>query len=543
MQVNAGVARQRQGLPYKWTVACVVILGAFMSILDQTVVNIAIPRLQSAFGADIHSVQWVATAYLLTQGAITPVAPFLANTLGIKRTYIISLLAFTAGSLLCGLSWSLPMLIFFRVVQGLGGAALLPLSMTLLFREFPPEQRGVALASLGIPILIAPALGPIVGGYLVTFASWQVIFFINIPIGIVAVILATVFLHEARAEEAIRFDVVGFITAAFGLAAVLYAFSESSTSGWGSLNVLGFLVAGSLSLIVFVFTELRLVRREAKPLLDLRLLANRSFAAGTVALILVTFSLFGLQFLLPIYLQVLRGLSAFQAGITLLPLALAAMVSVVIGGRLVDRIGPRIVVIAGLLLLALGNWLFATSLSLNTPYWWFQAGLIVFGLSLGLSGQPLFVAAMAEIRDAQQIADGTTLITVVRSVFASLGIAVLATLVQTQTKVHFTHLAEQVTASSSIGQLLPRIEGLFLLRGADMHSAASAALQIIAGYVTRQGYLLAMRDAFFLTLILTFIAIVATFFVRGVRRTSQPAQDATAEQTEQETPAPALAIG
>ncbi len=543
MQVNAGVARQRQGLPYKWTVACVVILGAFMSILDQTVVNIAIPRLQSAFGADIHSVQWVATAYLLTQGAITPVAPFLANTLGIKRTYIISLLAFTAGSLLCGLSWSLPMLIFFRVVQGLGGAALLPLSMTLLFREFPPEQRGVALASLGIPILIAPALGPIVGGYLVTFASWQVIFFINIPIGIVAVILATVFLHEARAEEAIRFDVVGFITAAFGLAAVLYAFSESSTSGWGSLNVLGFLVAGSLSLIAFVFTELRLVRREAKPLLDLRLLANRSFAAGTVALILVTFSLFGLQFLLPIYLQVLRGLSAFQAGITLLPLALAAMVSVVIGGRLVDRIGPRIVVIAGLLLLAIGNWLFATSLSLNTPYWWFQAGLIVFGLSLGLSGQPLFVAAMAEIRDAQQIADGTTLITVVRSVFASLGIAVLATLVQTQTKVHFTHLAEQVTASSPIGQLLPRIEGLFLLRGADMHSAAGAALQVIAGYVTRQGYLLAMRDAFFLTLILTFIAIVATFFVRGVRRTSQPAQDATAEQTEQETPAPALAIG
>jgi DHA2 family multidrug resistance protein len=142
---------------------------------------------------------------------------------------------------------------------------------------------------------------------------------------------------------------------------------------------------------------------------------------------------------------------------------------------------------------------------------------------------------MAEIRDAQQIADGTTLITVVRSVFASLGIAVLATLVQTQTKVHFTHLAEQVTASSPIGQLLPRIEGLFLLRGADMHSATSAALQIIAGYVTRQGYLLAMRDAFFLTLILTFIAIVATFFVRGVRRTS--------EQTEQETPAPALAIG
>jgi len=213
MQVNAGVARQRQGMSYKWTVACVVILGAFMSVLDQTVVNIAIPRLQSAFGADIHSVQWVATAYLLTQGAFTPIAPFLANTFGIKRTYILSLIAFTAGSLLCGFAWSLPALILFRILQGLGGAVLLPLSFTLLFREFPPEERGIAIGSLGVPILIAPALGPIVGGYLVTYASWQVIFFINIPIGIVAVILAALFLREARAANPDRLDIVGLLTA------------------------------------------------------------------------------------------------------------------------------------------------------------------------------------------------------------------------------------------------------------------------------------------------------------------------------------------
>ena len=541
MQVNAGVARQRQGMSYKWTVACVVILGAFMSVLDQTVVNIAIPRLQSAFGADIHSVQWVATAYLLTQGAFTPIAPFLANTFGIKRTYILSLIAFTAGSLLCGFAWSLPALILFRILQGLGGAVLLPLSFTLLFREFPPEERGIVIGSLGVPILIAPALGPIVGGYLVTYASWQVIFFINIPIGIVAVILAALFLREARAANPDRLDIVGLLTAAFGLAAVLYAFSQSSTDGWGAVNVLGFLVAGCLSLIVFVFTEFNLVRHEQKPLLDLRLLANRSYSAGLIALILVTFSMFGLQFLLPIYLQVLRGLSAFQAGITLLPLALAAMVSVVIGGRLVDRIGPRIVVIAGLILLAVGNWLFATSLSLNSPYGWFQVSLVVFGLALGLAGQPLFVAAMAEIRDPQQVADGTTLLTVARAVFGSMGIAILSTLVQTQTLVHFAHLSEQVTTSSQLGQLLPRIAGLFQLKGASSNAATGAALQLIAGYVKQQSYLLAMRDAFFLTLILTFVAIVATIFVRGVRRVQGPTAQANAEDAAE--PAPALVVG
>ena len=398
MQVNAQVARQ--GLSYKWLVAIVVILGAFMSVLDQTVVNIAIPRLQNAFGADIHSVQWVITAYLLTQGAMTPTASYLANNVGIKRSFILSLIAFTLGSLLCGLSWSLPMLILFRVVQGLGGAVLLPLAFTMLFREFAPGERGLALGTLGIPTLLAPALGPILGGYIVTFASWQLIFFINIPIGIVAVILATLFLREARAPGRSHFDLPGFITAAYGLAALLYAFSETTTAGWGSVKVLGFLFSGALSLIAFIAIEITTANRGVQPLLDLRLFTNRSFAAGNIALVFVIFGLFGSFFLIPIYLQVLRGQSAFQAGLILLPQALAAMVSVVVGGRLVDRIGVKAVVIPGLLLLAFATWQL-TFITLNSPFWWLQLLLVLLGLSLGLTGQPLVVAALADISEAQ----------------------------------------------------------------------------------------------------------------------------------------------
>jgi EmrB/QacA subfamily drug resistance transporter len=537
MQVNAQVARQ--GLSYKWLVAIVVILGAFMSVLDQTVVNIAIPRLQNAFGADIHSVQWVVTAYLLTQGAMTPTAPYLANNVGIKRSFILSLIAFTLGSLLCGLSWSLPMLILFRVVQGLGGAVLLPLSFTMLFREFAPGERGLALGTLGIPTLLAPALGPILGGYIVTFASWQLIFFINIPIGIVAVILATLFLREARATERSRFDLPGFITAAYGLAALLYAFSETTTAGWGSVKVLGFLFSGALSLIAFIAIEITTANRGGQPLLDLRLFTNRSFAAGNIALVFVIFGLFGSFFLIPIYLQVLRGQSAFQAGLILLPQALAAMVSVVVGGRLVDRIGVKAVVIPGLLLLGFATWRL-TFITLNSPFWWLQLLLVLLGLSLGLTGQPLVVAALADISEAQQVADASTITTVTRSVAASMGVALLATYVQTQTKVHFTHLADQVTASSPLGQLLPRLQGLFLLQGADAQSARSAALQLIARFLQRQGYLLALQDAFFVVIALIALAIVATLFVKEKRRSASSQELPESDARERAPKEPAL---
>jgi len=540
MQVNAQVARQ--GLSYKWLVAIVVILGAFMSVLDQTVVNIAIPRLQNAFGADIHSVQWVITAYLLTQGAMTPTASYLANNVGIKRSFILSLIAFTLGSLLCGLSWSLPMLILFRVVQGLGGAVLLPLAFTMLFREFAPGERGLALGTLGIPTLLAPALGPILGGYIVTFASWQLIFFINIPIGIVAVILATLFLREARAPERSRFDLPGFITAAYGLAALLYAFSETTTAGWGSVKVLGFLFSGALSLIAFIAIEITTANRGVQPLLDLRLFTNRSFAAGNIALVFVIFGLFGSFFLIPIYLQVLRGQSAFQAGLILLPQALAAMVSVVVGGRLVDRIGVKAVVIPGLLLLAFATWQL-TFITLNSPFWWLQLLLVLLGLSLGLTGQPLVVAALADIREAQQVADASTITTVTRSVAASMGVALLATYVQTQTKVHFTHLAEQVTASSSLGQLLPRLQGLFLLHGADAQSARSAALQLIARFLQRQSYLLALQDAFFVVIALIALAIVATLFVKEKRRSAPSSQESPVSEAGESAPKEPALVG
>jgi EmrB/QacA subfamily drug resistance transporter len=540
VQATTQVTRQVSGLPYKWVIAIVLVLGAFMSILDQTVVNIAIPRLQSAFGADIHTVQWVITAYLLTQGAITPTTPYLANRIGIKRSYLLSLVAFTLGSVLCGLSWNLPMLIFFRIVQGLGGAILLPLSMTVLFREFQPQERGVAMATFGVPALLAPALGPIVGGYLVTYADWRTIFFINVPIGVIAFILAMLLMHESHTEGRMRFDFLGFITSAYGLAAVLYGLSQTSQYGWASPNVLAFLLSGALSLIFFVFVEVMIARQGGTPLLDMRLFAKRSFSIGMLALILTIFVMFGALFLIPIYLQVLRGQSAFQAGLILLPQSLAMMVSIVLSGRLVDRIGVRAIVIPGLILLAISNWQL-TSLTLNSPFWWVQVMLVLLGFSVGLVAQPLIVAAMVEIQEPQQVTNASTVTTVVRAVSASLGISALATIVQTQTKVHYTHLAEQVTPASPLGQLLPRLQALFVARGADLQSAKGTVIELLAGVIQKQAYMLAIRDAFFLSIAIAVLALVVTLFVKERQPTNIPEQ--SAEEIEQRAPAEPVLVG
>jgi DHA2 family multidrug resistance protein len=516
MQINAQATRRSGGLDYKWILAMVVILGVFMSILDQTIVNIAIPRLQTAFGADIHSVQWVLTAYILAQGVATPSAAFFADTLGIKRFYIISLAAFTLGSALCGLAWSLPVLITFRVLQGLGGAALFPLSITLLFREFPPQERGTAMGFFGVPALLAPALGPTLGGYLVTFVGWEAIFYINVPIGIIAIILSILFIRESRPEGQTRFDIVGFIFVSLGLVALLYALSSASTDGWGSTTVLGFLSLGLISLGIFVAAELIIANRGGQPLLDLRLFANGPFRASMIANLFVIFSLFGGLFLFPLYLQNIRGLSAFQSGLILLPQALAAMVSVIIGGRLVDRIGVRAVMIPGLLILAFATWQL-TYISIDSSYGWLQTMFILRGLALGLTVQPLTVAMLSEI-SPRQLAQASSLNTVNRAVASSFGIAVLATLVQTQTQLHFGQLAEQVTAISPIGELIPRIQALFVAHGADTASAYNAALLLVARFLQREAFVLAIQDALRLTIFVIGLAIIAVLFVRSSRR-------------------------
>jgi DHA2 family multidrug resistance protein len=492
-----------------------------MTILDTTIVNIAIPRLQNAFGANLTSVQWVLTGYTLVQGVATPLTAFLSQRLGQKRLYLLALIGFTVGSALCGFSLNLPMLIFFRLIQGATGAFLAPLAITLLYSEFPVEERGLALGALGIPILLAPAIGPTLGGYIVTFMGWQLIFFINVPIGIAGVILGSMFLHESIAERQTHFDIPGFIFSAIGLALLLYGISDASTDGWGSSKVLGCLVFGILFLVIFVVVELNIASREGQPLLDIRVFTSGPFTTSTIATVLVTFALYGGLFILPIYLQNLRGLSPYQAGLLLLPQAFASMLASVVSGRLVDKIGVRAVIIPGLVALAIALWLFS-SLGIHTPYGSIQVALIVRSFALGFCFQPLYVSAFSEIQPPR-LPQATAVSTTVRFVVSSFAVAVMATLVQSETALHYAHLAEQVTPLSPLAKLIPSLQGLFMLHGASASAAYQAAIQELAGLVQLQAAILAMQDSFRISLILTVAAIIAAFFVRS-RKSQSPAE-------------------
>ncbi|MFL5694172.1 MAG: MFS transporter, partial [Ktedonobacteraceae bacterium] len=260
-------------------------------------------------------------------------------------------------------------------------------------------------------------------------------------------------------------------------------------------------------------------RNGRQPLLDLRVFANGPFATSNIASILVTFALFGGLFLVPVYMQSLRGLSAYQAGLILLPQALGSMVATLVGGRLVDRVGVKPVVFAGLIILGFALWRFSY-LSLNTPYSTFQILLILRGLGLGLCGQPLTVSSLWEIKP-RDLPQATSVSSVTRFVASSLGVAILSTTVQTQTKIHYSNLAEQVTASSPAGMLIVRLQALFVARGADVTSAMHAAAQIVAGQLQLQAYMLSMDDAFLLTLVFAMIAFITVFFVRGGRKTGR----------------------
>jgi EmrB/QacA subfamily drug resistance transporter len=471
-------------LSYRWIVVIVAIFGTLMSAVDKTVINIALPQIQNAFGTDLHNVQWVSTSYLLATGIGVPTTPFFADTLGLKRFYLVSIALFTTTSILCGLAWNLPALILLRFVQGLSEAGLIPMSLAMIFREFPEGERGLASGVFGMPVLLAPVLAPTLGGYLISAAGWRLIFFINVPFGMVGLLLTLFALREERPQTRPAFDLPGFLLVASGLIMVLYALSQASVEGWTSLTVLGLLGLGLLCLGGFVLVELQLLRRGKAPLLDVRLLTNAAFSSATVASMPVYIATYGGLLLIPLYLQELRGLSALSAGVFLLPQGVVMMVTLAVGGVLVDHIGGKVVAILGLLCFGFSSWQLSF-LTLSTPWWWLQVLFMLRGTAMGLVISPLQVIALSKIRQAQMPL-ASALSNVVGAVISSLGIAVLATIVQSRTADHARQLAEQVLQTPPAGLM-------------------------------QQASVLAMQDAFLVTTIMVGVALLAALLVREQR--------------------------
>jgi EmrB/QacA subfamily drug resistance transporter len=403
-------------------IASVVVLGAIMSILDTTVVNVAINTLARDFHAPLHTIQWVATGYTLALATVIPLTGWAADRFGTKRLYLMSLTLFMAGSILAGLAWSSGSLIAFRVLQGLGGGMLMPAGMTILTRAAGPQRVGRVMAVIGVPMLLGPIVGPILGGWLVDDFSWRWIFFINLPVAIAAIAMSLRVLPRDVPEPAHRLDWLGLALLSPGLALLIYGLAESGGRGFGSGRVLVPALGGLLILAAFV----RHALRTPDALIDLRLFANRTFSASSATLVLMVISVFGGMLLLPLYLQVVRGESAMDTGLLLAPQGLGAMIAMPIAGRLTDTTGVGRIVPGGLIVVGL-SFLGLTQLEADTSYWWLSAILFVQGLGMGFTMMPTFSGAMQTLRRAA-IARASTTLNIIQQVGASIGTAVLSVL-------------------------------------------------------------------------------------------------------------------
>jgi MFS family permease len=492
---GSGVANPRAGrFDYKWIALGVVLLGTIMTILDATIVNIAIPTLQGDLKAGSYAdISWVVTGYMLAQGAVIPMAGWASDRFGTKRLYLVTIALFTLASMACGVAQNLPELVIFRILQGLGGGMLMPIGMTIIMRAVGPQNMGRVMGIFGIPMLLAPAVGPVLGGWFVQDFSWRLIFYVNVPIGLIAFGSAWRFLTESNRAHGLRLDTFGLLTAPPAAVAVMYAVNQSITLGWGSVLVISLLVGAAVLLAAFVLSQLG--RRRAatllmmplaagallvalrngvvdgwtsldtivmlvgaalaavnlaignrgnpEPLLQLRLFRDPTFSWSMGLSFIIVTALFGGMLLLPLYLQEVHGYSPLETGLLLLPQAITAAVAMPLGGYLTDRIGPRPVVATGMIMLAGGGFLLA-QIHPTSSNWLVVSALLLRGFAMGFSMMPSMAAAMARV-PRHLSSSASSISNSLQRIGSSIGIAVLVTVLAAQ----FTTAIGQVSCAPS----------------------------------------------------------------------------------------------
>jgi EmrB/QacA subfamily drug resistance transporter len=433
-------------LDYKWIVGIVFVFGLFMDLLDMTIVNVAIPTLATELDATTTQVQWVVTGYLLSLAVVIPISGWLGDRFGTKRIFTLALFIFTCASFLCGIASSIESLIAFRILQGVGGGMLTPVGTAMLFRAFPPQERAKAAAILMIPMVVAPASGPVIGGYLVEYWDWRWIFFINIPVGVTGLIFAGLFLREEKQPHPGRLDVPGFIMAAVGLGALMYALAEAGEKGLDDPTVLAVATVGLAILALFTLVELR----TAEPMIDMRLFQNRLFATANAVQMVAFAGLMGGLFLLPLMLQspATKGLGAFDSGLTTFPQAIGVVTMVQVSSRLYPGIGPRRLLVFGLLGVTATTLAFV-AVDVGTDLWWIRGIMFARGCFFSFILICLQTATFATIAP-QMMGRASAVSNAGRQVGASFGVALLATVLTSRLTAHDTSLAPGANTAATI---------------------------------------------------------------------------------------------
>ncbi len=503
-----------EGLPaHKWIIAGSVMVGTIMAVLDTTIVNVALPSISGTMGATIEQITWVVTGYILANVIIMPLVALLSQRFGRKNFYLANVVIFTIASMACGLARNLPMMVFFRALQGIGGGVLLTVSQAILRETFPAEEQGTAMGIFGLGVVLAPAFGPTLGGWLIDKYSWPWIFYINVPIGIINLILVSRFVEDPSYLIRKKGDIdwPGLALMITGLGALQLMLEEGQRNDWfQSGYIIRLTITAVVGLTLFVWRELT----ARNPAVNLRILRNVSFASATALGGILGIALNGSLFLLPLFLQNLLGYPAMKSGLALMPRSLAMAVIMPIGGRFYNKLGPRLLVGAGLIVTGLSFW----DLSHLTSQVGFMDILwpqVWQGVGFSLIFVALSTAALATI-PRPDVTAATGLYNVSRQVFGSVGIAVAATQLTAGVTTYHAILAERAgQANATAISWLSQVTASMMARtGADFATARMQALKLLDVMVTRQATVLSYNRVFVLVSLLFIFALPLVFLLK-----------------------------
>lgn len=494
----------------KWIIAGTVMIGNIMAVLDSSIVNVSLPDMAGNLGATIEEITWVVTGYILANVLVMPIIGMLSARFGRKRLYMFSIAMFTLASMLCGLAGSLITMVGFRVLQGLSGGVLVTVPQAILRESFPPEEQGVAMGVYGMGVVLAPAIGPTLGGWITDQYTWPWIFFINVPVGIINLLMVQRVIEDPpylqRSKASIDFLGLGFMIA--GLGAFQLMLEEGERNDWfGSGFITRLAIVAAFGMGLFIWRELTAER----PAVDLRILGNIRFTAATFLGGVMGMGLSGVLFILPLFLQNLLGYTAMQSGLALMPRSIAMLIMMPVGGKMYNRLGPRVLVSSGLAIVAFGFWQLS-HLTTDVGYWDLAWPQIWQGVGFSLLFAALSTAALAPI-PKERITAATGLYNVVRQVMGSIGIALAATLL-TRSQAQYHEVLAEDAAGTAAQQWLARAAASLQHLGTDVATAHERALGMLDMLVSRQATVLAYNHILFLVAAMFAIVLPLAFLLR-----------------------------
>lgn len=493
-----------------------MLFGMFIAILNQTLLNVALPKINTEFNISASTGQWLMTGFMLVNGILIPISAFLFNKYSYRKLFIIGLTLFTLGSLVCAISFNFPIMMSGRVLQAIGAGILMPLGSNVIVTIFPPEKRGVAMGTMGIAMILAPAIGPTLSGYIVQNYDWNVMFYGMFFIGIIAIVIGLFWFKLYQSTTNPKADIPGIIYSTIGFGSLLYGFSEAGNKGWGSTEIVTMFIVGTVFIIFFILRELRM----KAPMLSLEVLKYPTYTLTTVINMIVMMSLYGGMILLPLYLQNLRGFSALDSGLLLLPGALVMGALGPVAGKLLDTIGIKPLAIFGIGIMTYATWELS-KLNMDTTYLHIMWIYIVRSFGMAFVMMPIMTAGMNAL-PTRLISHGNAFVNTMRQLAGSIGTAILVTVMTTQQTNHLSAFSEELDKTNPVIQDHMR-------ELAQQYGGESAAMKLLLEHVNKLASVEGVNDAFIVATIISAIALILSLFLQGKKKAQLSAEKANAE--------------